>query len=464
MSEKTVPLDRSISLFQATIYGVGIILGAGIYALIGEAAGLAGNRVWLSFVLAAFIAACSAVSYAELSSVYPKSAAEFVYVKAITGSPFAGFMIGYFTVLTGVISVAVVALGFSSYFKLYLDVHPVLVGILVIVAAAVLNASGIQKSARVNAIFTLIEVSGLIFIIVIGASFIGEVNLLAAENEVNSVDFSGAAPIFSAAALVFFAYIGFEDIVNIAEETRNPEKNVPLAVLYSLVITTVIYILVAIVAVSVVPSEMLSVAASLDNPTEGPLALVASRALDSPMGGQLFTVVALCATANTVLVLHIVTSRMMYGMARERCLPSFLGRVHRHTHTPINAVILSTILCGVFTLSGSLSTVAKLTNVGVFAIFLLVNLMLLMQRFQSRNRSGQDYPKLKLAINIGWFPVLPFIGLIFCFGMLVTQFWEQITFFGWSISIIGYGGVIAAMGFPLYLITNLSARERIPGN
>lgn len=454
-----VPLERSISLFQATIYGIGIILGAGIYALIGEAAGIAGNRLWISFLVAALIAACSGLSYAELSSVYPKSAAEFIYVKKITGSSFTAFMVGYITILTGVISAAAVALGFSSYFKLYLDIHPVLVASMVIVAAAVLNYSGIQKSARVNTVFTLIEAGGLLFIIAVGISFLGDVDLFFANSSEVGSAVSGSAPIMAAAALVFFAYIGFEEIANIAEETEEPSTNIPLAVLYSLIITTLIYILVSMVAVSVVPSEVLSAAARLDSPTEGPLALVASTALDSPLGGQLFTIVALCATSNTVLVMHIVCSRMIYGMARERSLPIFLGNVSKKTHTPTNAVLVSTVLCIIFTLPGSLGNVAMLTNLGVFLVFLIVNLMLVIRRFQTRNDFNDDAnTRLPLAVNIGWFPLLPFLGILFCFGMLVTQFWESISVLGFSIPIIGYGALIGALGIPLYYLTNLSTR------
>ncbi len=460
MNDREAPtLERSISLFQATIYGVGIILGAGIYALIGEAAGIAGNAIWVSFLVAALIAGCSALSYAELSALYPRSAAEFVYVKEISGSPFAGFLVGYITILTGVISVAAVALGFSSYFKLYFDVDPVIVGIAVIVLTAALNFSGIQESARVNTVFTLIEAGGLIFIIIIGFKYLGQVDLFTLAPVETAEGLSRWSPIMAAAALVFFAYIGFEDIANIAEETESASKNVPLAILLSLVITTVIYILVAMVAVSVVPVESLYAATSFDNPTEGPLALVATIALDSPLGGQLFTLVALCATANTVLVLNIVTSRMIFGMARERCLPDFLAKINRKTRTPASAVLSCTLLCILFTLTGSLSEVANLTNVGVFLVFLLVNLMLLMHRYQTRNANQTDRSNaLKYAINIGWFPLLPFLGSVFCFAMLVTQFWQPITVLGLSIPIIVYATLIISLGIPLYFLsTNRNA-------
>jgi len=446
-------LERSVSLFQATVYGVGIILGAGIYALIGEAAGIAGNAIWISFVIAALIAACTAISYAELSAIYPKSAAEFVYVKEISGSRFLGFVVGYVTVVTGIIAVAAVSLGFSTYFKLYLDTDPVLVAIALILVVAMLNFSGIQQSARVNTLLTFVEAAGLIFIIFIGIPYIGDVDLLAVDSGSTVSDASAWKPMMAAAALIFFAYQGFEDIANISEETKSAETTVPLALLLSLLITTVIYILVAVVAVSVVPADALYAASKLDNPSEGPLALVASTALHSPMGGNVFTVIALCATANTVLVLHIVTSRMLYGIARDNCLPNFLARVNPKTKTPVSAVVLATIFCVLFTLGGSLGDAANLTNVGVFVVFFMVNLMLLIYRYKNRRSENLGHTSVSLALNLGWFPLLPFFGALFCAAMLLTQFWQPVTVLGISVPIILYALFITALAIPIYLLS-----------
>jgi APA family basic amino acid/polyamine antiporter len=449
-------LERSVSLFQATVYGVGIILGAGIYALIGEAAGIAGNAIWISFVIAASIAACSAISYAELSSIYPKSAAEFVYVKEISGFPFLGFAVGYLTVVTGIVSVAAVSLGFATYFKVYLDADPVMVASVLILAVAMLNFLGIQQSARVNTVLTFVEAGGLVFIICIGISYVGDVNLLAVDSGSTIGDSSAWKPMMAAAALVFFAYQGFEDIANISEETKSAETTVPLALLLSLLITTVVYILVAVVAVSVVPADSLYAASRLDNPSEGPLALVASTALNSPLGGDLFTVIALAATANTVLVLHIVTSRMLYGIARDNCLPAFLARVNPRTKTPVSAVVVATFFCILFTLGGSLGDAANLTNVGVFLVFFMVNLMLLLYRYKNRDSEKVRNTAVSLAVNLGWFPLLPFFGALFCAAMLLTQFWQPMTVMGISIPIILYALVITALAIPIYLL----ARER----
>jgi APA family basic amino acid/polyamine antiporter len=291
------------------------------------------------------------------------------------------------------------------------------------------------------------------FIIAIGISHVGSVDLLQVDSGSAVGDASAWKPMMAAAALIFFAYQGFEDIANIAEETRDAEKTVPLAVLLSLLITSVIYVLVAVVAVSVVPADALYAASRLDNPSEGPLALVATTALQSPVGGSLFTVIALCATANTVLVLHIVTSRMLYGIARDNCLPDFLARVNPVTRTPTSAVVLTTVFCILFTLGGSLGDVARLTNVGVFLVFFMVNLMLLMHRFRNRGKGTSRGKALALAINIGWFPLLPFLGAAFCALMLITQFWEPMTVLGISIPIIVFALLIAALAIPIYMLS-----------
>jgi APA family basic amino acid/polyamine antiporter len=170
--------------------------------------------------------------------------------------------------------------------------------------------------------------------------------------------------------------------------------------------------------------------------------------------GKLFTVIALCATANTVLVLHIVPSRMLYGIARENCLPDFIGKVSPKTKTPVNAVILSTVFCVLFTLGGSLRDIANLTNAGVFLVFFMVNLMLLMYRFQNRGRLEKlKQSSVRLALNLGWFPLLPFVGVVFCAGMLLTQFWQPMMVLGVSVPIIIYAFFITLLAIPIYLLS-----------
>lgn len=441
-------LKKSITLTQSVIYGVGIILGAGIYALIGEASGLAGNAVWLSFVVAAIIASFTALSYAELSRIFPKSAAEFIYVQESTKSKFLAFFIGYLTILTGIISAAAVALGFATYFKIFGIFDVGIVAILIIILLSIVNYKGIEESAKLNTFLTLIAISGLIAIIIIGLPFLGKVNLFLVPSGAEIFSFNFLTPIFGASALIFFAYLGFEDIANIAEETKNPKKTVPLALIISLIITTVIYVLVAMVSVSVVPWQDLA-ASSLGEVSEGPLALVASTALNNPIGGIIFTFIAFFATSSTILVLLIVSSRMIYGMAREKSLPSYLAKIHKKNRTPHIAIIFSAVISILFTLSGSLATVASLTNFGVFIIFFAVNASLVIYRFNNRNKK-EKISGFKVPVNISWLPVFPTLGAIFCLLMSLTQYWFPITILGLELPLIFFGILLLLTAVPFY--------------
>jgi len=257
-------LKREIGLFEITSWGVGIILGAGVYVLVGEASGIAGNSVWLSFLIGAMVAVLTGLSYAELSSMFPKEAAEYVYVKTACGCKILSFVIGWLVIVTGTISVSTVALGFAGYFQSLFGFPRVLPAVILIILLSYINFSGIKESTRMNILFTFVEMAGLVFIISIGAGSLGKVDLLEAPN--------GIAGILSAAALIFFAYLGFEDIVNIAEETKNPEKTIPKALVLSIIITTCLYILVASAVVSLADWEILGGASA-------PLAFAASQAL-----------------------------------------------------------------------------------------------------------------------------------------------------------------------------------------
>ena len=203
-------LTRSIGLFEAVAYGVGIILGAGIYVLIGPATGLAGNSVWASFIIGALISSLTGLSYAELSTMFPKAAAEYIYVKRAFKNDLLAFLTGWLIIFTGIVSISTVALGFGGYFKAIFSFPIFLSALILIILLSLLNFVGIEKSSKVNILFTAIEVSGLLIVIILGMSKIGTVNYFEAPN------ISG---VFGAAALMFFAYLGFEDIVNIAEET-----------------------------------------------------------------------------------------------------------------------------------------------------------------------------------------------------------------------------------------------------
>lgn len=420
-----VSLRREIGLFEITSWGVGIILGAGIYVLVGEASSIAGNSVWISFIIGAMVAALTGLSYAELSSMFPKEAAEYIYVRTACGCEILSFIIGWLIIFTGIISVSTVALGFAGYFHGLFGVPRVLVAVVLIVLLSYLNFLGIKESTRINVLFTFVEIAGLLFIILIGLGSLGKVDLLEAPR--------GLSGILSASALIFFAYLGFEDIVNVAEETKNPEKTIPKALIISIIITTCLYILVASTAVSLADWRVLG-------ETNAPLAFAASKAF----GENAFTVmsvIALFATSNTVLIMLVVGSRMIYGMANEGAFPRILSRLNIKKGTPYLAILITMILSIIFVFIGELELVASLTSFGAFITFAFVNMSLIYIRYR---RADMKRP-FKVPLNIGRFPVTGFLGLISCL-FLILQF---------NTTVIISGSLFLFAGFILYYISKI---------
>lgn len=387
-------LKREIGTFEATAFGVGIILGAGIYALIGPAAGLAGNSLWMSFVLGAVIGSFTGLSYAELSTMFPRAAAEYVYAKRATGNQFLAFVLGWLIVFAEVVAASTVAIGFAGYLRPFLYAPAPMIAIALIGLLSLVNFTGIKESSKVNVVFTGIEISGLALIIVLGMGRFPNVNYFESA--------SGLQGVVAAGALVFFAYIGFEDIVNMAEETENPAKTIPRALILSIIVTTVLYVFVAISSVSLASWAELG-------RSEAPLAYAASRVL-----GQnaflILSVIALFATANTVLILLIVGSRMVYGIANDGSLPRLLSTVHGKTGTPWLAILVVMLLSMFFSMLGSLEVLAGVTNFAAFTIFAIVNSSLIWLRFK---RPDADRP-FKVPFSIRKVPVIPLLGLISC--------------------------------------------------
>lgn len=393
-------LSRELSLFQVTVAGAGIILGAGIYALIGVAAGITGNSIWLAFLIAAAISALTGLSYAELSSVFHKDAGEYDYVAAAFNKKI-GFLIGILVVLSGFFGAATVAIGFGGYLSNLLNLPLLYYAAFLILVCSAINYFGIRTSARVITAFTFIEAAGLLIIILIGLKSFGGVDYLEMPN--------GYTGLFEAAALVFFAYTGFEAIVKLSEEAKNPAKTIPKAIVYSVGITTVLYVLVSISAISILDWQKLS-------SSTAPLADVAAVSF----GGVAFlalAVIALFSTSNTVLMLVVTTSRMVYGMAERKAFPGFLARVNDRYKTPIYAILLTGIISILLLSIESLETIAYLTNFSLFATFALINLSVIVLRYKSKAKRA-----FKVPLNIGNFPVLAALGFFSCIVMMVFVF------------------------------------------
>lgn len=387
-------LKRDVGLFAAVLYGIGIILGAGVYALVGEAAGMAGNSLWMSFLIAAVVSAFTGLSYMELVSMFPKSAAEYTYVKNAFGNRLLAFNVGWIEAFADTIAASAVSLGFAGYFNALFGVPiiPVALGLLAVLAF--INFWGISESSKINVVFSIVEIIGLIFVILLALSYgnFGSVNYLEMPN--------GFGGTLSAAALIFFAYIGFEDLANISEEVKDARRNVPKALMISVIVTSIIYVLVGVAVVSLVDWQDLAA-------SKAPLAF----AVSSVLGEQAFTImsiIALFATANTVLIALIVVSRHMYGMSKDRSLPKIFSTIHKKRRTPWVAILVATIFAMLFVLFGNIGIVASITDFGTFYIFIFVNAAAIALRYKMPNRKRV----FRTPLNIGRFPLVPFFGLL----------------------------------------------------
>jgi APA family basic amino acid/polyamine antiporter len=429
MDSSKVKLKRVLGPFDVTVYGVGIIIGAGIYALIGKAAGIAGGAVWMSYGIAAIVAALTALSYAELTSIFPKSAAEYVYTEHAFRRKWLAFVVGWLAIYNMTITASTVSLGFGGYFSALTGV-PMLVGaVALIILMSLLNYSGIKESANANALLTLLEVGGLLIIIVLGWSHFGSVDYFSSPG--------GFGGVMTAALLVFFAFLGFEDVANLAEETKNPRRVIPMGLLLALGISTLLYMLVSVAAVSVVPPEQLAA-------SNAPLALVANTAL--PGSGSLLSVLALVATTTTVLTALIASSRMIWAMAADGGLPRFLSAVHPVRRTPWVAIAIVGFVAAAVALIGKIEIIAQLTDFGAFLLFAVVNLAVIVLRY----REPGDRRMFRTPLNIGRFPVIPALGFI---ANMVMLFYFSLQMFIAGIAVLVTGYLVYMSMKKLRLIT-----------
>lgn len=413
-------LKKELSLLEVTLVGIGNILGAGIYVLIGKAAGLAGNMVWFSFLFAGATATLSAFSYMELASMFPRAGAEYGFVKRAFGERiglFVGLLVIYFVAITS----SAVALGFGRYFS-NLFGNGYLTGTLgLFIFLSLIMIHGIKESARLAIFISLIEVSGLLIVIYTGLPYLGTVNYLETPE---------LAGIFKASTLIFFAFLGFEDIVRLSQETKEAEKTTPKALLIAIFFTVFLYMCVAITAVSVLNFRVLGLSGV-------PLADVVAVSLGSN-AFVLMSWIALFSTMNTVLVVMLGGSRIVYGMADSGSLPKIFSRVHYSYQTPWVAILGVASLSALFVIFRDIAVVANIANFMIFIVFFMVNLSLIKLRYTDPERKRP----FKVPLNIGRFPLLPFLGA------LSTVF----LFFQLSLEVITYGLVFAGIGVLIVLL------------
>ena len=382
-----IRLQRKFNLPLLTFYGVGNILGAGIYVLVGKVAAVSGESILLSFLIASSIAALSAFSYMELTARFPASAGAAVYVHhAYKKRPLTLF-VGFCMVLSAIVSSAALARGFAGYFEQIIPAPMVIISVLVIFAMGAVAAWGIDATAKLAAIFTVIEISGLLAIVWFGRNLIQAGGNQATLFSISGVGISG---VLMGAFLAFYAFIGFEDMVNVSEEVKNPKKTMPRAILLSLIISTTLYILVVVVATRAVPIGQLA-------SSNSPLALVFGAV--SNINPFFLVFVGLAATINGILVQITMASRMLYGMANKGWINDNLAKINVKTKTPALAVTLVTSVMIVSTALFDLVSLAKLTSFLVLTVFILVNSSLLIVK--------KTHPKQRPHSHVPiWVPAL----------------------------------------------------------
>lgn len=394
LNSESESLKRVFGLTTLVIYGVGDILGAGIYAVVGKIAGLSGSMVWASFVVAMLVAALTALSYAELGSRLPKSGGVAYFVHAAFQREWLSMLVGWLMFCTCLVSMATLSIAFAGYLNAFLPTIPTWAIVLALFAGLTfVNFRGMKESSALNILCTAMEVSGLIIVILVATAFVGGGNAPTVTNTLPDGSAIGATAILQGAALAFYAFIGFEDIVNVAEEVKNPQQNVPRAILIALSIAGVIYIVVSWLATQVLtPAEL--------GASSAPLLEVVRRAQPN-FPAVVFTVIALFAVLNTALLNFVTASRLLFGMAREGLLPAWLGKLHPERLTPYRTFLVILPIAIVLALSGTLQFLAGTTATLIMVMFCLVNVaLLIIKRRQPLNPGGLRVPSLIPAVAL----------------------------------------------------------------
>jgi APA family basic amino acid/polyamine antiporter len=370
---------RSLGIFQVTASGVAVIIGAGIFVLMGAATERAGALVWLSFVIAAALSALTAFSYMELSSMFPRASAEHEFTRQVFPRWIAG-TVGWVMAVALVVATATVALGFSQYLREFVSIDRRLGAIALVLVMVVISYLGMERAAWVVVGLGAVEVGSLVVVGTSGLSRVGDVNLTSGQ----------LGGVLSGAALVFFAFIGFDEVITLSEETKDPVRTIPRALFLALGISTLLYVLVAVSAVSVLGVDGLT-------SSERPLADVMTE----------LSAAAIVSTSSTVLLVVTAASRMLYGVAVAGDLPGRLGVV-RHRRVPLNALLVSAIVaCGLI-LFNDLSLLAAATDVLVYVTFVFVNVVTIVLR---KTQPDLERP-FRIRGAIGWVPVVPVLGLV----------------------------------------------------
>ena len=422
--ERESRLTPTLTRKMLLLFIVGDILGGGIYARTGEVAGEIGGAIWTGFALAGVIAAFTAASYAELVSKYPQAAGAALYVHKAFKAPLLTFMVAFAVMCSGVSSAAALATAFGGdYLSEFVELPTVLVALAVIAVVSAINFRGIKESANFNLGCTLIELGGLFLVVLIGAAFLFDGGGDPARALEFKDDANPAVLMIAGASIAFYALIGFEDAVNVAEETKDATRSFPRTLFMGLGIAGAVYLMVTVIAGMAVPADTL---ADSDGPllevvTQGPLSV----------NSQVFSAIALFAIVNGCLLNLVMASRLMYGMANEGVVPEILGKVHSARRTPWVAILFTASIAAVLAILGDLPTLADTTVLLLLIVFVGVHVALLVLR-----KTPVDHKHFRAPA------ALPWLGAATCAGLAVQQVVEDPKLVLWAGGLLLFGLIL----------------------
>lgn len=399
-------LRRSIGLWQMMLYGAGSMLGAGIYGLLGVVASEMGSAIWLAFALSMVAAGLTGLSYASLGSRYPRAG----------GAAYITHRAYRRTLLTHVVGLSVACSGFTSIaagarvvgqnlqaLPLFSGLAPGTLAFIYLVFVGILVYRGIRESIWANVVFTLVEAAGLVFVVAVCMRFWGSANLLEFPSAPGTESGLPLVFLINGIVLTFYSFLGFEDAINVAEELKNPRRDMPLGLVLALALTVLLYMGVSVSAVSVMPWQELAQA-------DAPLAAVVQRAAPWVPAGM-FIAITIFAVANTGLINYVTASRLLYGMARDGQLPQALAKIHPERRTPHVAVTLIFAVIVLLILSGDISQLASATVLLLLLVFSAVNAALVILKL----RPGEPEGAFELPIAV------PALGAVVCIVMFIAR-------------------------------------------
>jgi APA family basic amino acid/polyamine antiporter len=420
-------LKRAVTGPMLLLFILGDVLGAGVYALAGTIAGQVGGAIWVPLLIALCFAMLTAGSYAELVTKYPHAGASAVFAGKAFKSPLISFLIGFCMLAAGVTSAAGLSLAFAGdYMAPFIQLPAHVVALIFLVVIALLNARGIKESLSANLVMTVIEVSGLLLVIVAAVWFFqtGEADISRAVQFKEGIN--PAYAVLGAALLAFYSFVGFETSANMAEEVRNVRKVYPRALFGALLIAGAIYMGVGVAAAAVMPIDQLM-------HSSAPL-LEVVKASHLGIPPRLFAFIALVAVANGALLTMIMSSRLAYGMSRQGLLPHALSKVLPERRTPWVAIVATTVVAIILTLTGSLATLAETVVLLLLFVFISTNLAVLILR---RDHVEADHFRVPT-----WVPVLAIVSCLILLTQQSAETWLR-------------AGVLILVGVALYFLARV---------